>query len=110
MALQTVLDESTGAISGPTLYRRRQQLGLSDCTFWFGRLVFFDYRGQVLAGVGMGLPGYILRCAGGDDLPASVTAFRAKIDNPVRGFDHVQVMFDDYHRIAVVPQSVQDSE
>src|SRR6185436_18642627 len=43
----------------------------------------------------------------GDDLPAAVAAFRTEVDHPVRGLDHIQVVFDDHNRVACVAQPVQ---
>ena len=37
--------------------------------------------------------------ARGHDLTAAITAFRADINNPVRGFHDIKVMFDHDHRI-----------
>src|SRR5690349_3644732 len=46
----------------------------------------------------------------GDDGAAAVAALRPEIDDPVRGLDHVEVVFDDDDGIAVVAQSVQHRE
>lgn len=42
-----------------------------------------------------------------DDSAAAVTAFRSQVDDIIGHFDHVQVMLDDNHRIALVDQSLQ---
>jgi hypothetical protein len=49
----------------------------------------------------------ILWCAGSDYLAAFVAAFWAEIDNPICSFNHIKVVLDHYHGIAVVPQAVQ---
>ena len=50
---------------------------------------------------------YFFRRAFGNDLAAAFAAFRAKIDDPVGGLDHIQVMLDHDHRIAMVAQPMQ---
>jgi len=40
----------------------------------------------------------LLRRSRGDDAPALFAALRAKVDDPVRGFDNVEVVFDDEKR------------
>ena len=37
----------------------------------------------------------------GDDPPARLAAFGSEVDDPIGGLDHVQVVFDHHHRIAV---------
>jgi len=54
--------------------------------------------------------GDFFRRAGGDDGAAAAAAFRAHVDQPVRGLDDVQIVFDDDHRVAVITQSVQHGE
>ena len=49
----------------------------------------------------------MFRRAAGDDFAAAAAAFRAEIDDPVRGFDDVQVVFDDDDGVAAVAQAVQ---
>ena len=44
---------------------------------------------------------------GDEDFTAAAAAFRAKIDNPVRGFNHVQVMLDDHDGVALIAQLMQ---
>src|SRR5699024_5285151 len=48
--------------------------------------------------------------AGGNDLPAAVAAFGAQVNNPVSRLDHVQVVLDDHHRVALIAQAVQHLE
>jgi hypothetical protein len=40
----------------------------------------------------------------------SVTMVPAQVDHPVGGFDHLQIVLDDDHRIAGVGQLVQHLE
>ena len=49
----------------------------------------------------------LLRRAFGDDGAAAVTAFRPQIDDPIRGFDHVEIVLDDDDGVALVHQSLQ---
>ncbi len=51
--------------------------------------------------------GDLFRGAGGDDAAAAVAALGAQIHDPVGGLDHVQVVFDHHHRVALVAQPVQ---
>ena len=41
------------------------------------------------------------------DLSAGLSAFRAEVDNPVGGFDHFQVVFNDQKGITGVDQLVE---
>ena len=43
----------------------------------------------------------------GDDEAAAATAFRTEVDDPVGGLDHVEIVLDDEHGVALVDQSVQ---
>src|ERR1700754_2530346 len=45
-----------------------------------------------------------------DDASAAVAALRAEIDDPVSGFDHIEIVFDDDNRVSVVAQSMQYRE
>ena len=44
----------------------------------------------------------------GHDLPTSSAPFGPQIDQPIRGLDHVQIMFDHDDRVAPIHQSIQD--
>ena len=50
---------------------------------------------------------HVLRRALGDDLAATVAAFGAEVDDPVGGFDDVEVVFDDDDGVALVAQAMQ---
>ena len=62
---------------------------------------------QKLAGVTRFVLSDIFRRTFGDDGAAAVTSLGAEIDDPVSGFDHVEIVFDDDHRVAVIAQTVQ---
>ena len=51
--------------------------------------------------------GHGFGCALRNDLAAAMAAFRTKIYHPVGGLDHIQIMFNHHHCIAVVAQAVQ---
>jgi len=50
---------------------------------------------QCGAGVRICMRAHELRRAFHDDRAAAFATFRAEVDDPVRGSDHVQVVFDD---------------
>ena len=56
-------------------------------------------RGRIL--------GYSLGRAGGDDLAATRTALWAEVDQPVGGFDDVEVVLDDDHGVTAISQAMQ---
>ena len=47
------------------------------------------------------------RWACGENLTAAAAAFRPEIDDPVGGSDHIEVVFDDDYRVAVIGEPVQ---
>src|SRR5215203_2266529 len=49
----------------------------------------------------------VLRRALRHDGAAAVAAFRAHVDNPIGGFDDLQVVLDHHHGVALVDQLVQ---
>ena len=51
--------------------------------------------------------GHQLRRPRDDDSAAAIAAFRAEIDDPVGGLDHVQVVLDHHHGVAMIAQPVQ---
>ena len=63
---------------------------------------------EELAGVGAGGLGDLGGGGESDQVAALVAAFGTHVDDPVGGLDHVQVVLDDYHAVAVFNQSVQD--
>ena len=52
----------------------------------------------------------LLRRAAGDDVAAFGAGFGAEVDDPVGRFDHVEVVFDDDDRVAVVDEAVEHVE
>ena len=45
-----------------------------------------------------------------DDLAASLAAFRAQVNDPIGGLDHVQVVLDDEQRVARRAELEEDFE
>ena len=46
----------------------------------------------------------------GDDVASVRAAFGAEIDDPIGGFDHIQVVLDHDHRVAGVHQAIQNAK
>ena len=69
-----------------------------------------QYVFQELACVGVFHLGDLFWRSFANDPAATATAFRAQVDDPVRGFDDIQVVFDDNHSVALVAQVVKDAE
>src|SRR5512143_3879652 len=45
-----------------------------------------------------------------DQMPTPLPAFRAKVDEVIRGFDHIQVMLYHNHRVSLIHKGVQHIE
>ncbi len=54
--------------------------------------------------------GDLLWGAGGNNLAAAVTALGAEVENEVGALDHVEVVLDHHHRVALRDQPVEDRE
>src|SRR5438876_10832154 len=54
-----------------------------------------------------GKTGNFFRRPSAHDLAATFATFRSQIDNPVRAFDHLQIVFNHDHRITRVAQLYQ---
>jgi hypothetical protein len=61
---------------------------------------------------GMGVSDFsqLFGCSGCDDFATTVTAFGAKVYDPVSRFDDIQIVFDDHHGVAMIAQAVQYME
>ena len=64
-------------------------------------------RTKELAGIGYLAFTKILRGPFGNQFPAAVTTIGSQIDDPIRYFDDIQVVFDDQHRVASFNQALQ---
>src|SRR5205823_13114990 len=51
-----------------------------------------------------GKRGDLLRRTGPDEIAASFATFRSQIDNPVGALDHLEIVFNNNHRITRVAQ------
>ena len=54
--------------------------------------------------------GDVFWCAGDEELATTGAAFGAEVENPIGGFDHIEVVFNDHDGVAVVAQAMQHLE
>ncbi len=66
--------------------------------------ITLQYLAEKLAGVTFGVCGDLFGGAGGDDLSSRRASFGAHVDYVVGGFDHVEVVFDNDHRVTTFDQ------
>ena len=66
-----------------------------------------EHRLEVLAGVAARLARHILRRPLRDDLAAAHAAVRPEVEHPVRRLDHVEVVLDHHHAVALVDQALE---
>ena len=52
----------------------------------------------------------LLRRAANDDFAALVARVRAEVNDPIRAFDHFQIVLDDEERIASLDESLEHFE
>jgi len=71
-------------------------------------LRFRQHWREIMPGVACRDLGDLLRRAFGDNLAALHAAFGTHVDDPVRRFDDVEIMFDDHHAVALFDQAVKD--
>ena len=69
-----------------------------------------ERTGEKFAGMRLRVARDLLRRAGGDDLAALIAAFRAEVDQPIGGLDHVEVVFDDHERSAGIEKFAKRGE
>ena len=62
------------------------------------------------AGVGFGRGCNGLRSAGNDELAALVTAFGAKVEDPIGALDDIEVVFDDEDGVAGLDEALEAIE
>src|SRR6266436_10343310 len=86
----------------------RTTVGDTPSPLWGEGRGRFQRPGEVLAGKGFVLAGDFLGGAGRDHLAALVAALGPQVHDPVRGLDHVHVVLDDHHRVALVHQLVEN--
>jgi hypothetical protein len=67
-------------------------------------------RGQPVAGVGVRIGGDLFGGAYGYDLAAPAAAFWTHVDDPVGGFDDVEIVLDDQERAASLDEFAEGRE
>ncbi len=73
-------------------------------------VALFKHAGEKGGRVRAGCGGQLFGGSGADDAPAAVAALGAEVDDPVGGFDDIQVVLDYYHRVAMRAQTQQYGE
>src|SRR6185503_11673970 len=63
--------------------------------------------GQKTPRKGFSAPGDFLRSPPGDNSSPSLSSFRSKVDYIIGRFDDVEVVLDDYNRVALIDKLVQ---
>ena len=53
---------------------------------------------------------HLFRAPFRDDLSTRRATFRTEVDDPIGGFDHIQVVFHDHQRVSGIHQFVQHGE
>ena len=79
----------------------------------FGRrrpLPLGQQRLQIPAGIAARVFRDLFRRAFGDHFAAFHAAFGAEVEDPVGGLDHVQIVFDHDHGVALLDERVEDFE
>src|ERR1039458_4954091 len=74
------------------------------------RVMMVERLREELSRIGMCVACNLFRCSGGDDEPATVSAFRTKIDDPVSGLDDVEIVLDHQNRSPAVDQFAERGE
>ena len=69
-----------------------------------------QHAGEPVAGVGVEAGGDLFGCAFGDDVATGFPALGSKVDNPVGGFNDVEIVFDDDERAAAVDELAEGGE
>ena len=70
----------------------------------------FEDWSQPVTGVTCGIRGDLFGGAGGDDLAAAAAALWAHVDDPVGGFDNVEVVLDDEEGAAAFDEFAEGGE
>ena len=70
--------------------------------------LLLQYLPEKVARVAFGTLCHLFRRSGCNDGSASLTAFRSQINDIVSGFDNIQIMLNDQHRVACIANPLQD--
>ena len=65
---------------------------------------------QELSGIAVTSPGDFFWRALGNDLAAAVTSLGPKVEDPVGGFDYIEIMLDDHNGIPLIDQCMKHVE
>ncbi len=74
---------------------------------FFGE-VGIEFFSEVFAGPGGFALGDLFGGAGGGDLAAGGTGFRAEVDDPVGALDDVEVVLDDDEGVALINEALEE--
>jgi hypothetical protein len=74
-----------------------------------GFVSFKKFRKET-PGMGLSNSSQLFGCTGRDDFTTTVTTFGAEIYDPISRLNDIQVVFDDYHGVAMIAQAVQYME
>ncbi len=66
--------------------------------------------GEPFAGVGVEIGGDLFGSSLADDVAASIATFGAEVDDPVGGFDDVEIVLDDDERASAVDELAEGGE
>jgi len=61
-----------------------------------------------MAGVTFSARGDLFRRSGGDNFAAFVTSVWTEINHPIRGFDHVEIVFDHEHGMSGIDEALKN--
>src|SRR5436305_1473107 len=79
-------------------FSRRNLGSVGNCrrrACWFGCAVCVEYPRKVAAGVRLRIASHLLRRSGSNDFPALIAAFGAKVNQPICGFNDVQIVLNN---------------
>src|SRR3984893_7253155 len=72
--------------------------------------MIFEHAREILPRMRASVTRNLLRRSRGDNVAALLPAFRTEVDDPVRGFDDVEVVLDDQNRRSAVDQFAERGE
>jgi hypothetical protein len=90
--------------STPRFFRRASRRALRRCR-WFGQRLR-----QGLSSVAPRATGDLLRGALGNQSPAAVSRIGPQVDQPIRRFDQIEIVFDDDKRMAGINKPLKRAQ